>query len=749
MRAPRPTSRLGRAELARSRSRERAASPACAHCAENAEAARTYRIQLGKHECDREQKVRQEMDELRKGLEYEVHTLKEELRRRKSDAITAQAAAATALAGKAAADLRATNALADSVALKVMVREMKDSERWLGIRNRMVDRRDGQIEFLTTELAKSKEAMAIAHGAVVKDLQTEKEAVEKSLNEMSELAVSRLSMIRKACGKMGGARVLQRTDLELEGVTADAKSHWVNDSTKRVVDLIGVAGTKTEMSLEVIMNALVTGGYLLKVFGSEEMWELREEWARLLRGDLAAVWDARLTMRLKDKILISQSGLDELRYAFSHHRVGKKLHPRPWIINPHTNKRVYFPEPIAPRSKWTPLVTQFIQQHGLVRDTSGKIAQRSYVGVLRNQVRRDVSRDWMDLDSITEEAPLQPTLGADGTIVGKMGFMHVTSDISINYKIGIAQQNELNVCTLACSQGDDHWGGLNDVLCGGFYTGTVDHLPPDSIAADFNAMISNQRLDVDEKKIPCNPIGCFDLAAARGLRGGRGRCACHCSCLTAAERHAIPSCLDADDTSKVEWAEVKKELEDHTLLDYDTMLNDSHTPPDDWDFAKSPWVCKRDLCGVTFKSKEEYHVQRAIVFIERKDKSDTGKKAAALRGTRHLKFHPSNQAEFNPPLTLLDMLRVIIDPLHAGLLNLPKTIWKYAFGDRMTNEQRELLAEYLISIDCPLDVRAKGDGRDANRKWFMGDVFIRFVEGEPNTNNPGLIGNINAILDIL
>ena len=279
---------------------------------------------------------------------------------------------------------------------------------------------------------------------------------------------------------------------------------------------------------------------------------------------------------------------------------------------------------------------------------------------------------------------------------------------------------------------------MNDVLCGGFYTGTVDHLPPDSIAADFNAMISNQRLDVDEKKIPCNPIGCFDLAAARGLRGGRGRCACHCSCLTAAERHAIPSCLDADDTSKVEWAEVKKELEDHELLDYDTMLNDSHTPLDDWDFAKSPWVCKRDLCGVTFKSKEEYHVQRAIVFIERKDKSDTGKKAAALRGTRHLKFHPSNQAEFNPPLTLLDMLRVIIDPLHAGLLNLPKTIWKYAFGDRMTNEQRELLAEYLISIDCPLDVRAKGDGRDANHKWFMGDVFIRFVEGGGEDEQPRL-----------
>ena len=47
----------------------------------------------------------------------------------------------------------------------------------------------------------------------------------------------------------------------------------------------------------------------------------------------------------------------------------------------------------------------------------------------------------------------------------------------------------------------------------------------------------------------------------------------------------------------------------------------------------------------------------------------------------------------------------------------------------MTNEQRELVAAYLSSIGCPLDIRAKGDGRDANRKWFTGEVLQRFVEG--------------------
>ena len=81
------------------------------------------------------------------------------------------------------------------------------------------------------------------------------------------------------------------------------------------------------------------------------------------------------------------------------------------------------------------------------------------------------------------------------------------------------------------------------------------------------------------------------------------------------------------------------------------------------------------------------------------------------------------------------------------MLNLLKIGWKYSFGDRMTNEQRELVAEYLTSIGCPLDIRDKNDGRDANRKWFTGEVCQRFVEGD--NLSPGLAENIKAIMDII
>ena len=57
----------------------------------------------------------------------------------------------------------------------------------------------------------------------------------------------------------------------------------------------------------------------------------------------------------------------------------------------------------------------------------------------------------------------------------------------------------------------------------------------------------------------------------------------------------------------------------------------------------------------------------------------------------------------------------IIDPMHALELNLLKTLWKYAFGDRMTDGDREMVAEYLSSINLHLDIRAKGK-RDPGQK---------------------------------
>lgn len=177
---------------------------------------------------------------------------------------------------------------------------------------------------------------------------------------------------------------------------------------------------------------------------------------------------------------------------------------------------------------WHRLVKLSQEKWGLSMDANGRVAQRSFRATVQRQVLRDEARGI--LRPLTAAEPLTVVLGADGTGVGKRGIMHVGSSISPTYKLGIAQQNERNLNTVATSVTDDHWGGLNETLCGGYYTGDVAELPETCIAAELDAINDACSLD---GTTPAKVVGCFDLVAGRGIRGGRGRCACHTEAVTA------------------------------------------------------------------------------------------------------------------------------------------------------------------------------------------------------------------------
>ena len=53
----------------------------------------------------------------------------------------------------------------------------------------------------------------------------------------------------------------------------------------------------------------------------------------------------------------------------------------------------------------------------------------------------------------------------------------------------------------------------------------------------------------------------------------------------------------------------------------------------------------------------------------------------------------------------------IIDPMHCLELNLMKTLWKYSFGDRMSDGDRELVAEYLSEIGTAPRHSGQGEAR--------------------------------------
>ena len=65
----------------------------------------------------------------------------------------------------------------------------------------------------------------------------------------------------------------------------------------------------------------------------------------------------------------------------------------------------------------------------------------------------------------------------------------------------------------------------------------------------------------------------------------------------------------------------------------------------------------------------------------------------------------------------------------------------------MTDFDRELVAEYLVSIELHLDVQVKGK-RDPGQKWFSAAQADEFILGDAyysKSKSPGLVKNLLAI----
>ena len=473
-------------------------------------------------------------------------------------------------------------------------------------------------------------------------------SLERRVEEAEQVGVERLLTIKRLCGKLGGRPQLSRTDASLESCEANVASHAQRSMTARILSVIGEVDTDTEISTVAVMDALQAGGYMAKVWESEQMWCLRMSWAGELRENLSLSWDANLTMKIRDKLVVSYDKVDELRFMLSHNRVGKQLRPRVWFINPWDGRRLNFPQPIRPRSGalgWTRLVSAAQKCYGLSMDKQGKIAQRSFADTVALQFRRDEARGL--LRPSTDEDPLVCVLGADGTGVGKRSMMHVASSLAPSYNAGVSVENERNISTVAASVTDDHWAGLNETLCGGCHTGEEATLPPNSIAGEINALIASKRLTVPSpdgiepaREVPVRPAGCFDLVAARGIRGGNGRCACHTATPTA-DRFNVP---DVDDETT--WEAALEMLNEVPTLEAAEMRDDSHTPPEDWDFSLAPWQCGK--CPVEFASRAQFLAERKAFFAARRIRREKERKSLPLAPSYMQSRIHRNKVSFSP-----------------------------------------------------------------------------------------------------
>ena len=350
------------------------------------------------------------------------------------------------------AELAATSATAREASTLALVHlgesETKKFNIAIAAKQRMITARDLKIELLQGTVSTCKdEAQAVltAHA--------------EAITELDAVAAQRLSTIRRLSGKQGGARGLSRTDDELAELPQSTGSSHKKGMADRIGEVIGEVGTDSEISTKALMEILARNGYLPLVWESEELWALRMDWMDDSIADLSLSWDADFSRRVRDKLVISYDKLDSLRFMLSHHRVGKRLVPRTWIINPWTGDQINYPQPIRPRNGalgWARLIAATQKRFGLTMDSRGRTAQRSYAKTVALQFARDNARGL--LKPLSADLPLITVLGADGTGVGKRSMMHVASSIAPSYRDGISVENEQNLNTIATSITDDHWG---------------------------------------------------------------------------------------------------------------------------------------------------------------------------------------------------------------------------------------------------------------------------------------------------
>jgi hypothetical protein len=490
---------------------------------------------------------------------------------------------------------------------KVLARKLdmvKGRDVKLKARDDALRERDAALQALKATHAQEQADLMHSHEAQTEVLEAEHEAAAGVWEASSSASLSKM---RRLAGSRGGRPVVSRSADELVEIKQRTASNCHRAMVDRLRSSIGTYGEEGSSAVDSVMTGLKESKFLAAVWESSAMWKLRMEWVEELKEMLSISWDANLTFRFKDQLNLSYDKVDQLRFGFSHHRVGKRLVPRPWVVNPWTGAKHNFPQPIAPRTHWTPLVKTFITDHGLSIDASGTMAQRSFARVLGEQVERDRQRGYLPAipeESAAARAPTVCVFGADGFSAGNMSMMHVGVSVAPSYVEGIAQCNEVNINTVATSRTDDHWGGLDATLARGYYSGSCDTLPADSILHEFNEMLRTGFCPPSRdggKPEPVDPVACLDLAAARGIRGGKGKCACHVTA-DSKDRLKLPEVADDAD-----WPTVRRQLDEaFPFLESNVMRADSHTPPVDWDYVMGPWSCKRAGCSCSFASKAEW-----------------------------------------------------------------------------------------------------------------------------------------------
>ena len=529
------------------------------------------------------------------------------------------------------------------------------------------------------------------------------------------------------------------------------------------------------------MPAGDTGGsWVDMLWATRQFARRRNELVSQLKDVAEGEWGVDLAQYAITEVGLSTRQYQRLRNAFSRSlftpahstqevdpRAGM-YSPRPWFKCPITGAIFNLPEPLPPLYRVQQQMKDTLSPMGLHLSQDGRISERSFLDTLRQTFVRDQS----SLKVFDVRRPAHPCFGIDHlTISGARDFTQGGLTMGACYKAGSLLSEQKHV-TLCVGLYHDDGKGLQAMLGPKDATESAGEKRPAivGIAAEFAQLSDSGVLDMgDGSCIPCEPVVCLDFAAFRGITRKRGKCSALCACRGLAKLQSRPGyggVPDLPDTntladfheavaiarSQCAYGTAKMELP--------SLQDATHRLPPGWDFDRDgPWRCSwcesvvYTAPGQQLAAEVELAALRARVAAA-SDPADS--KAAKRELDSRLKVHADTHGDalLLEPLILENKSGtkpLIVDPMHCLELNLLKTLWKYAFGDRMTSEDRELVAAYLSEIGLHLDIREKGK-RDPGQKWFSAAQVDEFVLGDSHfkhSKSPGLVKNVLAIVDCI
>ena len=427
-----------------------------------------------------------------------------------------------------------------------------------------------------------------------------------------------------------------------------------------------------------------------------------------LSDTLASIWDADLSVDMRDQYGLSERIMDGIRFDLSHEVINGRPRRRILVTNPHTKKSLPFPAPVKARCEWTRRMREREEAMELVQREGADTCERDFDKTLEKLIARDAQ---LLRTNFSAARPFTPVLSFDGAD----NFTHVTLRLC-DYKEGVAEESELKVMQLAVAMGDDHY----------MYPRLEKVVAP-SIGPAFSKLKS---VTIAGEQVPAEPTMCLDLSAARSAYGRRAGKSSHCKCT---DVYTTPK-LPAEITAKGAFAIVDKFCK---WLEVDELRADAHI------CTTFPFKCRRKECSIKV-IKDAAHRDALVAELAalKANKTVAGKAEYAKAIALHADAH-GQQMPYQDPVTSLPLQNLILDLLHGLDLNLPKVAMKYSILDPrlLALDMRAQIADFLHDIGCPLDVREKAN-RETAKKWFHGSVWhYDFVKGA-NKKSYGLHVNI-------